>query len=88
MESNYKPSIVSDVQRSIGAMNGIVVLLQGYQGSITSSEHIERNYPQVTLGQFLTFSSTVVEVCFSPALRVSPLSPSRPLRVLVRHMPQ
>ncbi|PIL27398.1 hypothetical protein GSI_10546 [Ganoderma sinense ZZ0214-1] len=61
MESNYKPSIVADVQRSIGAMNGIVILLQGYQGSITSPEHIERNYPQVTLGQFLTFSSTVVE---------------------------
>ncbi|KAI1798337.1 hypothetical protein LXA43DRAFT_1088446 [Ganoderma leucocontextum] len=61
MESDYKPSIVADVQRSIGAMNGIVVLLQGYKGPVASSELVEKNYPQVTLGQFLAFSTTVVE---------------------------
>lgn len=63
MDSDYKPAIVADVQRSIGAVNGIVVLLQGYQGPVRSAELIEKNYPQVTLGQFLAFSTTVVEVC-------------------------
>ncbi len=62
MDSDYKPSIVANVQRSIAAVNGIVVLLQGYKGPVASSELIEKNYPQVTLGQFLAFSTTVIEV--------------------------
>ena len=62
MDSDYKPSVIEDVQRSIGAVNGIVVLLPGYQGPMASSERISKNYPQITLGQFLAFHSTVVEV--------------------------
>ncbi|KAM5534750.1 hypothetical protein V8D89_011614 [Ganoderma adspersum] len=61
IESDYKLLIIADVQRSISAVNGIVVLLQGYQGPVTSSELIEKKYPQATLGKFLTFSSTIVE---------------------------
>ena len=64
IESDYKLLIITDVQRSIIAVNGVVVLLQGYQGPVTSSELIEKNYPQVTLGQFLAFSSTIVEVSY------------------------
>ena len=64
MDSHYKPLIVSDVQRAISAVNGIVVLLQGQTLPASSSELIEKSYPQVTLGQFLAFNQTIVEVCF------------------------
>ena len=64
MDSHYKPLIVSDVQRTISAVNGIVVLLQGQTLPASSSELIEKSYPQVTLGQFLAFNQTIVEVCF------------------------
>ena len=62
MDSDYKPLIVSEVQRAIGALNGVVVLLQDNARPTTGSELVEKNYPQATLGQFLAFSQTVVEV--------------------------
>ncbi|TBU42316.1 hypothetical protein BD309DRAFT_896487 [Dichomitus squalens] len=71
MDSDYKPLIVSDVQRAICALNGVVVLLQDNTRPTTGSELIEKNYPQATLGQFLAFSQMVVESLGSAHATVS-----------------
>ena len=44
-------------------LNGIVECAAGVP--VPSPELIEKSYPQVTLGQFLAFNQTIVEVCVS-----------------------
>ena len=56
----YKPLIVGDVQRSIGAVNEIVVSLQ--RDKPLSSDIVDVNYPQSTVDQFLKSSKAVVDV--------------------------
>ena len=57
---DYKPLIVVDVQRSIGAMNDIVTTLQ-HDAPLTS-DLMEINYPQNTVESFMRSSQTVVDV--------------------------
>ena len=57
---DYKPLIVDDVQRSIGAMNDIVTTLQ--RDAPLTSDIMEINYPQNAVDSFVRSSQTVVDV--------------------------
>ena len=57
---DYKPLIVADVERSIGAMNDIVTTLQ--RDAPLTSDLMEINYPQNAVDSFMTSSQAVVDV--------------------------
>ncbi|KAM5545921.1 hypothetical protein V8D89_000047 [Ganoderma adspersum] len=56
---DYKPLIVADVERSIGAMNDIVTTLQ--RDAPLTSDLMEINYPQNAVDSFMTSSQAVVD---------------------------
>ncbi|KAI1787280.1 hypothetical protein LXA43DRAFT_1098405 [Ganoderma leucocontextum] len=56
---DYKPLIVADVQRSIGAMNEIVTTLQ--LDAPLTSDLVEINYPRTAVDSFLRSSQAVVD---------------------------
>ncbi|PIL29022.1 hypothetical protein GSI_09070 [Ganoderma sinense ZZ0214-1] len=56
---DYKPLIVADVQRSIGALNDIVTTLQ--RDAPLTSDIMEVNYPQSAVNSFVGSSQAVVD---------------------------
>ena len=60
MDSLYKPSIVTQVQSAIGAMNEIVAVLA--RDAPLASDIMDISYPEGTVETYLRYSQEVVEV--------------------------
>ena len=59
MTLEYKPAIISSVQRSVEAMNQVFFALNG-ENPLTS-DILEVNYSQDTVDRFLALSESVVQ---------------------------